>query len=193
MCPFDSCDAIELHGFFPGAIEAVAESSENITNSLTFDAFRSLLKYADSLQGSTMNKMLDSITSGLLAEYEAASRDIDSGDSEAITSHRTSLEMYAFLLQWFVSAAEKVKTVNDDETRVEAPPRSRRGRGGKAAAGSRAASKKDNSWTWMDQIPNTLAVISKVLKLRTLRIWTVTPERDVFIKYVHMSIFLPRA
>ncbi len=56
-----------------------------------------------------MNKLLDSVTSGFQAAYDAAVRDMDAGDPDVYASHRLTLELYAFLLQWFVSAAEKVE------------------------------------------------------------------------------------
>lgn len=139
------------------------------------------VRYADALQGSTMNKLLDSVTSGLLAEYESAMKDMDLGDPESIAAHRTPLEMYAFLLQWFVSAAEKVKAREEDDAPAAPAPKARRGRGGKVA-NQRSAAKKDAQWTWSGQIPQTLALISKVLRLKTHRIWTTTPDRDAFIK-----------
>ncbi|OCB84889.1 hypothetical protein A7U60_g8111 [Sanghuangporus baumii] len=162
------------------AVEQVAESSENITNPHVFDVYRSLLKCADALQGSTMNKLLDSVISGLLAEYESAMKDLDLGDPDSISAHRTPLEMYAFLLQWFVSAAEKVKSREDDDAPAAAAPKARRGRGGKVA-NQRSSGKKDAHWTWSSQIPQTLSLISKVLRLKTHRIWTTTPDRDAFI------------
>ena len=100
--------------------------------------------------------------------------------------------MYAFLLQWFVTVAEKVKATEDgDAPPPAAATKGRRGRGGKAGtgrgAGRGAASKKNESWTWQDQIPATLGLIVKVLRLQTQRIWTTTAERDDFLKCV--SIF----
>ncbi|TDL22771.1 hypothetical protein BD410DRAFT_898004 [Rickenella mellea] len=173
-------DAGSIMTLLEGAVESVADSSENITDPNVFDVYRSLLKYADALQGSVMNKLLDSVTSGLLAECEATARDLEQADQQTFMAHRQPLEMYAFLLQWFVSAAEKVKAKNDEEAPAAAPQKGRRGRGGKAT-GSRTAHKKDSQWTWMDQIPATLALICKVLRLKTHRIWTTTPDRDAVI------------
>src|ERR1700733_620987 len=59
-----------------GVVETVAESSENIKNPATFDTYRSLLKHHSHLKGSVMNKMLDSISSGLAAQVDAAMHDI---------------------------------------------------------------------------------------------------------------------
>ena len=128
-----------------------------------------------------MNKLLDSVASGLLSEYESTMKDLEVGDPEAIASHRTPLEIYAFLLQWFVSAAEKVKSRDDDDVAAAAPaPKARRGRGGKLT--NTRGTTKNAQWTWSSQIPQTLALISKVLRLKTHRIWTTTSDRDAFIK-----------
>ena len=168
-------------------MEAVADSSSAITDEQVFDIYRCLLKHADAVSGSVMSKLLDSISSGLLAELEATIRDVELGDQQSYMAHKTPLELYAFLLQWFVTAAEKVKATEDgDAPPPAAATKGRRGRGGKAGAGRGAgrgaASKKNELWTWQDQIPATLALIVKVLRLQTQRIWTTTAERDDFLK-----------
>lgn len=47
---------------------------------------------------------------GFAAEIEATAKDNDPTDHTAYRSHKEALERYAFLLQWFVSAAEKLAT-----------------------------------------------------------------------------------
>lgn len=134
-----------------------------------------------------MNKVLDSITSGLQGEIESTMRDIESGDQAAYASHRIPLELFAFLLQWFVTAAEKVKSKDDNGPPAPAP-KARRGRGGKAGAGRgarAAAARMDENWSWETQIPPTLLLISKVLvRLANhwQRIWTTTTEREAFVR-----------
>ncbi|KAJ3523690.1 hypothetical protein NM688_g8684 [Phlebia brevispora] len=173
-----SMDSRAISGILESAVEALADSSESITEPTVFDSYRSLLKYSESLQGSTMSKLLDSVSSAFHAEVDATLRDEDD-DQQAYMVHKLPLEMYAFLLHWFVTAADKVKSAGEDD---DAPPppaaRGRRGRGGKAAA-SRA--KKTEVWSWMDHIPNILSLICKVFKLKTQRIWTTTAERDTFV------------
>ncbi|THU98226.1 hypothetical protein K435DRAFT_885278, partial [Dendrothele bispora CBS 962.96] len=110
-----------------------------------------------------MNKLLDSISSGLQSKFDSTIADINTG--EDYQRHKVPLEMYAFLLQWFVLAAEKVKPT-DGEANSAAAPRARRGRGGRGGrtGGRSAASRKEaEQWTWNDQIPGTLALISKGL------------------------------
>ncbi|PCH34948.1 hypothetical protein WOLCODRAFT_155593 [Wolfiporia cocos MD-104 SS10] len=171
------------------AVEALAESSDNITDVAVFDSYRSLLKHSEALPGLLMNKLLDSISSGFQAQVDATMRDIDQEDQQTVMAHKTPLEMYAFLLNWFVGAAEKVKSSGEDEVPVAPAPKPRRGRGGKAGA-SRAASKKHTeAWTWVDQIPHTLALIAKVLRLKTQRIWMTTAERDTFINCITRPVY----
>ena len=128
-----------------------------------------------------MNKLLDSISSGLLAELESTNRDLDQGDPDTYLSHRMALEMYAFLLQWYVGAAERVKARLDDEVAIDTMAKPRRGKGGKVT-NSKNASRKDTSWSWSSHVVSTLGLISRVLRLKTHRIWTTTADRDAFIK-----------
>ena len=168
----------------------MAESSDAIQDPEVFDAYQSLLKHSDMVPGSIMSKLLDSISSGLLTELEATIRDIETGDQKTYMTHKTPLEMYAFLLHWFVTAAEKVKAPDNGDV-PPAVPKARRGKGGKAATGrgtGRSAAKKNEAWTWQEQIPPTLALISKVLRLQSQRIWTTTAEKDTFMKYVFLCL-----
>ncbi|KZT06979.1 uncharacterized protein LAESUDRAFT_652146 [Laetiporus sulphureus 93-53] len=172
------------------AVEALAESSDAITNPAVFDAYRSLLKHAETLQGSLMNKLLDSISSAFQAQVDATIRDLDQEDQQTIAVHKITLEMYGFLLHWFVLAAEKVKAPGDEEgAPVAPPPKSRRGRGGKAGTSRPASKKTSEEWTWADQIPSMLSLISKVLRLKTQRIWLTTAERDTFINCITRPVY----
>ena len=197
---------LSLYLFFDGlvgVVETVAESSENIANPATFDTYRSLLKHHSHLKSSVMNKMLDSISSGLATQVDAAMHDIESEDQQTAMSHRLPLEMYCFLLQWFVSIADERK-LTEGEDPISVPPstKGRRGRGGKAgtgkATGRRGQSKKaPEQWSWADQIPAILALVSRTLRLKTKRVWTSTSDLDAFITYalpnVSRRIFLTRA
>ena len=122
-----------------------------------------------------------------MTEFETTMKELDTVDQQIWMSHRTPLEMYAFLLHWFVSAAERVKAQSEEDAPVTvAPTKGRKGRGGKTNAGRAAAARRDVQWTWVDQIPSTLALISKILRLKTHRIWTTTADRDAFIKCVDL-------
>lgn len=170
------------------AVEAVAQSSDVIHDSEVFDVYRSVLKHSHMVPGQIMTKLLDSLSSGLQSELEATLRDIDTGDQETYMVHKTPLEMYAFLMHWFVIAVEKVKVREGDGPPTAAGAKPKRGRGGKAVAAGRAVSrnaankKANEAWSWEDQIPTTLALTAKVLRqLQTQRLWTTTAERDTFV------------
>ncbi|KAJ3798640.1 non-SMC mitotic condensation complex subunit 1-domain-containing protein [Lentinula aff. detonsa] len=161
------------------AVEAVAESSESIADSQIFDLYCSLLKHSEVVPGSVMNKLLDSISSGLAAQLDSAKKDIHNEDQHVYYTHKVPLEMYAFLLQWFVQAAEKVKGEAEPSTPM---PKSRRGRGGKAVS---ARSKKPEEWTWFDHVAPTLGLIARLLnQLNTQRLWTTNTEREAFISCI---------
>ncbi|KDR79872.1 hypothetical protein GALMADRAFT_222814 [Galerina marginata CBS 339.88] len=170
------------------AVEALAESSDTIRDPEVFDVYRSLLKHSDIVPGAIMTKLLDSISSGLQAELDATLRDIESGDQHVYMAHKMPLEMYAFLLNWFVTAAERVKAPEDGDAPPPAAAKGKKGKGaktGKATGRSAASKKTDTAWTWRDQIVPTLALISKVLRhLQSQRIWTTTAERDTFINCI---------
>jgi len=172
-----------------GVVEAVAVSSENITNPATFDTYRSLLKHHSHLKGSVMNKMLDSLSSGLATQVDAAVHDIESEDQQIAMSHRLPLEMYCFLLQWFVSIANEGKPAEgEDPISVPLPTKGRRGRGGKTGTGKGTGGrgqgrKAVEQWFWTDQIPGILALVSRTLRLKTKRVWTSTSDLDAFITY----------
>ena len=167
----------------------MAEASNTITDIDVFDVYRSLLKHVELVSGAIMSKILDSVSSGLASELEVTMRDIDNGDQQSYMAHKLPLELYAFLLHWFVSSAEKVKQPEGEDVAVK----TRKGRGGKAgggrAAGRAAANRRKEIFTWIEQIPATLALISKVLRLQTQRIWTTTAERDAFVEYA-TALFL---
>lgn len=163
------------------AVEAVADSSDAIADPNVFDSYRSLLKYADKLQGTTMSKVLDSISSGFQTQVDATLRDSADEDEQALASRKMVLEMYAFLLHMFVLAAERVKDGGDEDVPVVAT-KGRRGRGGKTAAARSAAARRVEQWSWQEHIPNILGLIAKVFKIKTQRIWVTTGERDTFIR-----------
>ncbi|KAI0941851.1 hypothetical protein AcV7_002423 [Taiwanofungus camphoratus] len=182
-----SMDPRSIAHILETAVEALAESSDAITDANVFDVYRSLLKHAETIQGSIMNKLLDSLSSAFQAQIDITLRDIEHEDQQTVISHKIPLEMYAFLLHWFVTAAEKVKSSGEEDGAP--PPKARRGRGGKAGASKAVVKKNAEEWTWVDQIPSTLGLISKVLRLKTQRIWVTTAERDTFINCITRPVY----
>ncbi|TFK21598.1 hypothetical protein FA15DRAFT_672413 [Coprinopsis marcescibilis] len=177
----------EPNGMLERAIESVANSSDSIRDLNVLDIYRFLLKKAEVTPGHAMGKLLDSVTSGFKTEMEALIRDVETGDQDLYMSHKVPLEIFGFLMAWFTNVADKVK-VSDDEGGQAAKPK--RGRGGKAAGGrtaSRTVNKRGGgeSWSWENQVPDLLALITRFLsKVQSQRIWTTSVERDAFIKCI---------
>ncbi|KAH7048517.1 non-SMC mitotic condensation complex subunit 1 [Auriculariales sp. MPI-PUGE-AT-0066] len=188
----DGNDQGAVSGLLSGAFEAVETSPEAITEPEVFDVYRSLLKYAHSavLQGSTMNQLLDSLSSGLKAELDVALPDIRNDDPDTFMAHKQPLEMFSFLLHWFVIAAEKVTAKGDEEGAGAAVGKPARGRSKAATTGRGAASRKSAPWSLAQHIPSILQLLVKVLQIPTHRLWATTAERDAFIKYAKRSLLL---
>jgi hypothetical protein len=109
----------------------------------------------------------------LAAEVDAAAHDIDNKDQQTCAVHKISIEMYTFLLNWSPRSVEKVN-VPDEDAPAAAPAKSWKGCGGKLTQPRAAAKNKASEWSWKDQVVPTLTLISKVLKLKTSKIWTVS-------------------
>ena len=138
-----------------------------------------------------MHALLDSLSAGLRAELDATAKDVS--DSTAYVSHKAALESYAFLLQWFVHAAEKSSAAE----RANAPPSPKKGAKGKkapstAAAKGKAKAARNADWSWANEIPDTLELMARVLLKIPIskRIWQTDQERDAFVGRVALSICL---
>lgn len=91
--------------------------------------------------------------------------------------------MYAFLLMWLVKVGDKFgsrKSAGDHEEAVTMT------RGGKSRKGpskkTKASAESATNWHWADQIPMVLHTMSRVLRIRTDRIWTTSAEREAFVE-----------
>ncbi|KAF2730073.1 hypothetical protein EJ04DRAFT_545940 [Polyplosphaeria fusca] len=156
-------------------VDAVAESSEAITRSSYFDTLQFLLKASSQIPAATLSKILDLIVSALSAQADVVHSDLESDDQyeqETIQHYKQLLEMYAFLLRWTILAVETRAL----EKPAAAPARGR-GKGAKAKTGGVG----DSNWDPSSQLQSALQTMSKVLKLKLVRIFVTTSERDTFI------------
>lgn len=172
---------VDLH--LSSAIDSVVNDPESLLHSspTTFDIFRSILKHADSpaVSAGVLTKLLDAIVSGLQHHCQGVMSIIQNqgfeSDMDAPLVHRTPLEMWAFLLQWFVTVAQLVHGRSGDGASVA-------GRGGKVAKAKKSASAATmSSFTWPQHIPVVLAASQRCLQLPTSRIWRTSAEKDAFV------------
>ncbi|KAG8971035.1 hypothetical protein FRB90_010609, partial [Tulasnella sp. 427] len=134
-----------------------------------------------------MSKLLDSIMSGLQAEIEASQRDIDADDHDSFPTHRQILDVYAFLIHWFVMAADKAGSKSSEEVIVASKPK--RGKGATKPSRKAASNRDAETFTWTEQIIPTLALVGRLLRIKSHRIWLSTAERDTFINCLTQPVY----
>ena len=127
-----------------------------------------------------MTKLMDVIVSGLNNQAEALASELESPESDCLDSFRKPLEMYSFLLLWIITCAETVAAQKHNASVRES-------RAKQSKAKQSAASKEQAAqWDCTSQLQTAFDVMCKVLKLKLAKIWTLTSEKDTFVR------FLPR-
>lgn len=182
-------------------IDSIANNPDAITVPSTFDTLQCLLKCAStcSLPAQTyipdpneprstsilppiaLSKILDLLVSGLSAETDLVNNDLETDDVEAHQHHKQTLELYAFLLQWTISATETKAAEKSAAAPVARPKGSK--------AGKPKAAAKDH-WDSSAQIQVALDVMSKVMKLKLVKLFPTTSERDTFIGLFTRAVYL---
>ena len=170
--------ALDAH--LSSAIESVINDPEALLHStgITFDIFRSILKHADSpaVGPAILSKTLDVITTGLTNHVMVVlemTRPDKQQDADGPLVHKTPLEMWAFLLQWFVTIAERGVGKSDEA------PKAAKGKGKKKTTTANAAVA---SFDWSAVLADhVLVTMHRALRLPTSRIWRTTSEREAFV------------
>lgn len=163
------------------AIEAVVNDPDVILHSpdQTIDVFASVLKHADAptVNGAVLQKTLDAICSGMSHHATAVMALVAPGndDLDAPLQHKTQLELWAFLMQWFVAAAEKGAGRQPGEEAVAT-----KARGAKGKKTTKTAA-QPTSFVWVDHLPLVLNTMHRALRLPTSRIWRTSSEREAFV------------
>jgi condensin complex subunit 1 len=124
---------------------------------------------------------LDIIVSGLSAEIDIVNQDIESDEQDSIKEHRELLEIYGFLLQWVVAGLES--RASEKPSTSTSAARGRKGKG-KGKAGPNQSS--DSTV----QLKAALEVMCKALKLKLLRVFVTTSERDTFVSLFTRPVYL---
>ncbi|CAG8544327.1 22071_t:CDS:10 [Dentiscutata erythropus] len=184
-------NAQELDRMLNDTIDKISESSSSIINAELFDTMRSFVKNFNELKSATMNRVLDIILTGIQAECENTSSDLDADDEETYSEHRTALEMYGFLLVWLISNAENKADSKSiaSGTMAMAGGKTKRQRQTKPKSSTPSAVSLSDEWDWSAQKPVTLRLMVKVLELKIKNIWTSTHERDTFVSLFTKSAY----
>ncbi|KAH6668634.1 condensin [Plectosphaerella plurivora] len=162
-------------------IDAVAGNPEAITRPLHMDSLQFLLKHTSYLPTHALSKLFDLVMSGLSAEADAITHDLENpDDQDTLLHHKQLLEVYGFLLQWTISAVE-TKAAEKPAAPVA------RGRGKPKKNAPKAA---DSAWDSARQLQSALEAMCKVLKLKLSKIFLTTSERDTFIGLLTRPVYL---
>jgi len=187
-------------------VDSVAENPDTITRLSSFDSLQFLLKCAPASLPSTQNypsepdaelfklsrsssilpihalsKIFDLVVSGLSAQADIIHNDLESDEQDIISHHKQLLEVYGFLLQWAIAAAETKAA----EKSSSAPAARGRGKGAKAKA-----TPKDGAWDSSAQLQTALDTMCKVLKLKLSKIFLTTSERDTFVSLFTRPVYM---
>ena len=189
-------------------VDAVTENPESVQRGSIFDSLQFLLKCAPTFLASqrpslsepnselfrlcrlashlptySLSKILDLLISGLSSESEVVHNDLDADEQDSPQHHRKLLQMFAFLLQWTISAVE-VKAA--EKHSVNVPAKSR----GSAKAGKTKSTAKDGTWDSAGQLQIALETMCKVMRLNLGTIFVTTSERDSFVGLFTRSVYL---
>ncbi|VDC05590.1 unnamed protein product [Peniophora sp. CBMAI 1063] len=181
----------EVYDVLSRAVDSISQDFSNVADDDNWDIYRSILKGVttspQNILPVLMTEVLDSLVSAFANAVEDTHRSVDTFGQEELGERRQVLETYAFLLHWFVLGAEKYKGAVGTSDGPSAAPKARRGRGGKAVTGGRA--KKTTEWSWVDRIEPALALIVKVLKIRSQKIWPTAVDRDTFLQALMSPVY----
>jgi condensin complex subunit 1 len=125
------------------------------------------------------------VVTGLNAQAEALASELDSSEAEGLDSFRKPLEMYSFLLLWIITVAESTSSQKSASSSKET------GRGRQSKAKQAAAAKDQTAaWDYTPQLQTAFDVMCKILKLKLAKVWTLTSEKDTFVRYGQYPPFI---
>ncbi|KAI0030503.1 non-SMC mitotic condensation complex subunit 1-domain-containing protein [Vararia minispora EC-137] len=176
----------EIDTLLQQAVTSIADDYSSIADGSIYDVYRSVLKNVDAVPAALIIQLLDSLASGFQFAIDATNADVDRLEQDDLSERKAVLDIYGFLLNWFVISADKVKGSGED---TSIAPKPRRGRGGRAAAAGRAAKAGKTEWNWIDYVEGTLALICKAFKMRSARLWGTTADRDTFVDCMTRPVY----
>jgi len=155
-----------------------------VTVSRSDDDVFARVRQSAAVPATALSKVLDLIVSGISTEADIVHNDLEAEEQEAVQSHKRTLEIYAFLLQWAVTAVD----TKASSQRGTAPSVARKG--GKAPVKSKGSSAKETNWDPSAQLQNALEIMARVMKVKLSKIFVTTTDRDTFIGLFTRPVYL---
>lgn len=144
-----------------------------------------MYRYFPTIPTQAIGKIIDLIASGLSAEADLINQDIESDEQDALKDHRELLEIYGFLTQWAVTALEGRAA---DKSTSTATTAATTGRGKGKGKGKNSAA--NQTWDSTTHLLAAMETMCKVLKLKLLRVFVTTSERDTFVSLFTRPVYV---
>ncbi|KAI7899930.1 non-SMC mitotic condensation complex subunit 1, partial [Cokeromyces recurvatus] len=126
-------------------------------------------RYFTSAQPRILSRLFDIILSAFRVEIKSTSEDLDNNEKETFNNHRYNLELYGFLIHWFLLLAEENATSSNII------------RKSKTAQSSSLSNNDLRTFDWSSQKLKAFDLASWLLGLKLTKIWTLTPDRVNFV------------
>ncbi|RIA97299.1 condensin complex subunit 1 [Glomus cerebriforme] len=176
----------EIESLLNDIVDKISENSFAITNEKVFGIMCSFVKNFYSLNPTVLNYILDIILSGLKSECTNTSNDLDADNEYTYDEHRIALEMYGFLLYWYITRAEEKTTKFDDNNGITTSgAKTKRARQPRSKSTS---SSNNHDWNWSVLKLEVLDLMIKVLELRIKKIWETAYETENFVKLLSICV-----
>ncbi|KAL0080987.1 non-SMC mitotic condensation complex subunit 1-domain-containing protein [Phycomyces blakesleeanus] len=154
----------ELARYLNDITDRIEVAPDAIVDPLVYDKIRSFLKNFGTVNERILARLLDILLSAFRAEVKATSDGLENNEKETFQEHRRYLELYGFLVHWFLLAAEE-KTTN-------VSTKSKKGK---------ARTDDSGRFDWSTQKQKAFDIVGWMLELKLTKIWTMTPDRNTFI------------
>ncbi|KAJ2958011.1 hypothetical protein NQZ79_g6363 [Umbelopsis isabellina] len=148
-------------------VDKIEVSSDTIAEPLVFDKIRSFIKNFDHVKPKFLARLLDIVLSAFRHEVKATADDIEANEKETFATHKTTLEMYGFIVHWYLI------TIEDKASSMA----------GKSKRGNKNKAQDDdiNTWDWTPQKLKSFELIVFMLEKGISKIWHLNPERDLLL------------
>ncbi|GAN09384.1 condensin complex component cnd1 [Mucor ambiguus] len=146
--------------------DSIQVSSENISDPLVFDKIRSFLKCFTAPPPRILSRLFDILLSAFRVEIKTTADDLENNEKESFNNHRLHLELYGFLVHWFLLLAEEHST---SSTMV------------RKAKSSSTGGHNLKTFDWSTQKLKAFDLASWLLDLKLSKLWTLPPDRLTFV------------
>lgn len=157
----------EIEVYLNDIVDKIEVASDTIAEPLVFDKIRSFIKNFDHVKPKFLARLLDIVLSAFRHEVKATADDIEANEKETFATHKTVLEMYGFIVHWYLI------TIEDKASSMA----------GKSKRSNKNKTQDDdiNNWDWTPQKLKSFELIAFMLEKGISKIWHLNPERDLLL------------